>query len=199
MAIEANRAPRRESHEADEQDETDRMYLYVTSDSEFSDVVYLIENDECTSGFDNGWDGRKLFGESYAPQLYVQTSDGKMSVNCSPSIEGTVIGLTKGDEDNAYTFTFDYNERYEWYLNDIYEQVSTRISPNNTYRFYTTDDDAARFIISRTPIDRVEVATDLDNGTGTEGAANARKLLINDILYIIRDGRMFDATGVMVR
>lgn len=199
LAIEANRAPRRESHEADDQDETDRMYLYVTSDSEFSDVVYLIENDECTSGFDNGWDGRKLFGESYAPQLYVQTSDGKMSVNCSPSIEGTVIGLTKGDEDNAYTFTFDYNERYEWYLNDIYEQVSTRISPNNTYRFYTTDDDAARFIISRTPIDRVEVATDLDNGSGTEGAANARKLLINDILYIIRDGRMFDATGVVVR
>lgn len=197
LAIEANRAPRRESHEADDQDETDRMYLYVTSDSEFSDVVYLIENDECTSGFDNGWDGRKLFGESYAPQLYVQTSDGKMSVNCSPAIEGTVVGLTKGDEDDAYTFTFDYNERYEWYLNDLHEQVSTRISPDYSYRFFATADDAARFIISRTPINGV--TTRIDNGTGAYNSANVRKLLINDILYIIRDGRMFDATGVVVR
>ncbi len=198
LAVQANHAPRRDTNEEAELEETDRMHLYVTSDSEYSDVVYLIENDACTNGFDNGWDGRKLFGESYAPQLYVQTSDGKMSVNCSPTMEGTVIGFRKGTEDNAYTFTFEYDERNVWYLNDLYEQVSTRISPSNTYRFYATDaDQTARFIISRTPIHHV--ATAIENGTGDNNRTEVRKLLINGTLYIIREGRMFDATGVAVQ
>jgi hypothetical protein len=116
-------------------------------------------------------------------------------VNCVPTFEGTVLGFRKGTEDDTYTFTFEYAGEGGWYLNDLREQTSTFITSDNIYPFAASDDDAARFIISRTPIHTVPTGITSGSGAGIEG----RKLLINGILYIIRNGRMYDATGVVIR
>lgn len=190
---EANKAPHRENGTAGE---ADKLRLYVRAASGYGDMLYLWEQDGLSEGFDNGWDGRKMFGEPVAPQLYADTPDGNMAINCVPDWEGTVLGFRKGTEDNTYTFTFEYEGEQTWYLNDMKEETSTRIMSENSYLFSTADGDSeARFIISATPISKV--TTDIGEAGCLPSAV--RKMVIDNHVYIIRNGRMYDATGVMMR
>ncbi len=188
----ANRAPRRSKVQLNQ---TEKMHVYVSAESGYKDKVYMLAHEDFSERFENGWDGSKLFGESTAPQLYALTSDGNMAINCVPTMEGTVLGFQKGTEDSFYTFSFDYDAANTWYLNDLKEQCSTVISAESTYTFLATDNDAARFIISRTPIRYMP--TGIDNGE--EAATTVRKLIIDEHVYIIRSGRMYDAAGALVR
>jgi len=190
-----NSAPSRSGRSADE---ADKMRLFVRSENGCGDMLYMWERADFTEGFENGWDGHKLYGESYAPQLYAITPDGFMAVNCVPDWEGTVVGFKKGTEDNVYTFTFEYEGENTWYLNDLREQTSTLISSESSYMFMASDEDmVARFIISRMPIHSTPTGIEQSAISGQKSAV--RKIVIDDHVYIIRNGKMYSAEGVMVR
>ena len=121
-----------------------------------------------------------------------------MAVNCVPTFEGTVLGFRKGTEDDVYTFTFEYDGENTWYLNDLREQTSTLINSESTYMFMASDEDmAARFIISQTPIQHV--ATGIQQSAVSGQQSVVRKIVINDHVFIIRNGQMYDVTGVTVK
>ena len=156
--------------------------------------LYLFAREDFTCGFDNGWDGENINSAGASPLLYSPREDGtKDAVSAIPQFEGAVVGFQAG-EDSEYTFSFTYEGDEEWYLNDLQTWTSTRISAENTYTFLTTDDDETRFIISAAPL--AKMPQDIDNNAA-EGA-KARKMLIRDKLYIIRNGRIYDGTGKMV-
>ena len=187
-----NRAPQRT-----ETDEPEKMRLYIGAESGYGDMLYMLEREDFAEGFENGWDGRKMFGEDVAPQLYAITPDGNMAINCIPTFEGQLLGFRKGAQDNTYTFTFEYDGDNMWYLNDIKEQTSTLISAFDSYTFTSeADDTEARFIISRSPIHSTPTA--VESATGAQQPA-IRKIVINDHVFIIRNGLMYDVTGIMVR
>ena len=164
-----------------------------------ADKLFMLTREDFNAGFDNGWDARKMFGETFAPQLYAFTPDGNMSVNCVPDEEGAVIGFRKGSADDVYTFSFTYNGEKMLYLNDTKEQLSTLINDDAEYTFVSeTGDTEARFIISETPYNAPTVTTGFD-GINAEQKAKVHKVLINDHIYIIRGGRMYDATGKMLK
>ena len=121
-----------------------------------------------------------------------------MAVNCVPDWEGTVLGFRKGTEDDVYTFTFEYDGENTWYLNDLREQTSTLISSESSYMFMASDEDmTARFVISRTPIHHVATGIDQSVISGQQSAV--RKIVIDDHVFIIRNGQMYDVTGVTVK
>ena len=62
--------------------------------------------------------------------------------------------------------------------------------------FTFEEGDTNRFYISKTPINAPSVATGTEN---TGDGAKARKVLVNDKLYIILNGRVYSAEGVMVK
>ena len=191
----ANKAPQRVGAETYD---IEKMRLYVNAESGYGDMLYMHEREDFVEGFENGWDGRKLFGADVAPQLYAVTTDGNMAINCVPDWEGTVLGFKKGTEDNVYTFTFEYEGENTWYLNDLREQTSTLISSESRYMFMASDEDmAARFIISRTPIHSTPTGIEQSAISGQKSAV--RKIVIDDHVYIIRNGKMYSAEGVMVR
>ena len=112
-------------------------------------------------------------------------------------MEGTVVGFRKGSDDDIYTFSFIYDGEEEYYLNDLKEQTSTLISNENTYMFSAESGDAeARFIISASPI--APVITGVEQ-TSSKQDAKARKVMINDHIYIIRGGKMYSIDGAMVK
>ena len=195
-AIVPNRAPKRYAeNEEIEIEDPEVMRLFVSGESGFGDNVIMLAHDAFTNDFDNGWDGRKVEGESVAPQMAALTFDGKMAYNCVPEMEGTIISFVKGNEDANYTFSFEYEGENIWYLNDQKEQKSTLISEMNKYEFTSSNgDNIARFVISRTPIHKVPTGME-DVNAGT----NARKQMINGVLYIIRDGRIYNAEGALVK
>ena len=119
-----------------------------------------------------------------------------MAVVAMEDYEGTLVGFTPGKE-TEYTFSF-MGENNGYYLNDIKLKNSVRISEGETYTFtYEDGDDANRFFISRTPFETPGIATgvtDLD-----AEAPKVQKVIYNDKLYIIRGGRLYDATGKVVK
>ena len=189
-----NKAPR---IAGEEEEEPEKMRLYIGAESGYGDMVYMLEREDFAENFENGWDGRKMFGDDVAPQLYAFTPDGNMAINCIPTFEGQVLGFRKGTKDNVYTFTFEYDGENTWYLNDLKEQTSTLISADDSYMFTASAEDmAARFVISATPIRNTPTGVDNNN---QNSKVESRKLLIDGVLYIIRNGQMYNVTGAMVR
>lgn len=186
-----NKAPRRANTIADE---AGKMYVYVSGESGYRDRVYLWQHEDFADGFENGWDGHKLFGESIAPQLYAQTPDGKMAVNCAPEFDGTILGFTKGSLDNTYTFRFAPQTDEVLYLNDMRTQTSTLINAENTYTFTAGEDDSARFLISRTPYPKMPTGVSDTQASSSK----ARKIFINGQLYVLNGNALFDITGKRV-
>ena len=186
------RAPKRVSEEMT----LETMNLTVQGLGGASDRVLMFMREDFSIGFDNGWDGRKMKGKTYAPYLYAATDDGKMAVNSIPTAEGTVLGFKAGTEDNYYTFSFEYDGEDNWYLNDLKEQKSTLIHAAETYEFVAEPGDTeARFVISATPIHKITTG----NESASAEAAKVRKLIIDDKIYIIRGGRMYSVDGQMIK
>jgi hypothetical protein len=187
----ANKAPKRIGEE-----DANKLRLYVKAESGYGDMIYMWERSDFIEGYDRAWDGRKIAGDKEAPQFYAITPDGNMSVNCVPDFEGTVMGFKAGTEDNTYTFSFEYNNEDDaLYLYDIDENKYTRILEGNTYTFSTTDKtEHNRFILTRNMP---------QNPTGIENesvkANGAVKFFEDGKLFIFRNGRLYDATGLLVK
>lgn len=131
--------------------------------SRFSDRMWIFTIPGCTDGFDNGWDGYKMFGSAAAPQLFSMEDAGNFQVNSIPDINGTYLGFQAG-EDTIYTLTFTnyfVSTRYqELYLVDLVENKTINILETGTqYTFIAkkTPSPEKRFKIISTDIPAVIV------------------------------------------
>ena len=178
-------------------DET-KLRIYVQAESGYADMVYMRERADFAEGFENGYDGHKIFGESVAPQLYAVTPDGNMAVNCVPDVEGTVLGFKAGTKDDEYTFTFEYDETEALYLLDTQNGTYTRVETDGNYRFGVDDVGAHnRFVLTRyyspqTPTGGEEVRS--DEGQGTK----AVKIMEDNKIFILYRGVLYDGMGKRV-
>ena len=170
------------------------------SGENYDDKLLLLAREDFSTGFDNGWDGDKWDGNASALYLYTTDDEGtENSVSAVPEMEGTVIGFRAGEDDAAYTLHFEYLNGYETlYLFDTQLNTYTEIKTGATYRFFTSDKEKhARFIITRR-IPQTETGIE-DVESGKWKAEGARKLLIEDKMYIMINGLLYDATGKVVK
>ena len=168
------------------------VYLRVSDNLRTTDLRLCEDAQKFTNEFDNGWEARFLEGDGSYGQLYAQTDD-KMTILATPDLEGQVVGFIPGVA-SEYTISFE-GDGNGYYLNDLDLQESTLIEEGNTYVFTPNESsNATRFVISKMPISKIITGNDaIFDGT------KARKQMIDGILYIIRDGRIYDATGVLVK
>ena len=169
------------------------------SGENYDDKLLLLEREDFTEGFDNGWDGDKWDGNESALYIYTTDNNGtENSVSAMPQLEGTIIGFRAG-EDDAYTLNFEYlNSDETLYLYDVENNTYTQIMTGMTYRFFTTDNEKhARFIITRS--NGQEVATGVESTSGSLDRSKAKKLLIEDKMFIMVNGMLYDATGKVVK
>ena len=143
------RAPRRATMSYDP-----RILKITVNSGEYTnlDELYVLQrNDFKTDSLDNGWDGNKIMGESFAPQLYAMSDGSKMAVNAVKDMEGMKIGFKAGTSAQDYTLSFDYEEQAEpLYLYDKETNAYTEITNEATYEFTTTDTKAhERFLLTR--------------------------------------------------
>ena len=189
-------APKR--GEATEMDEPVVLKITVSGDN-YDDKLVLLAREDFSNGFDNGWDGDKWDGNESAQYIYSPDSEGtENSVSAVPELEGTVIGFRAG-EDDEYTMYFDYlNGDEKLYLWDTETGDYTVIKTGYAYAFTTADKEKhARFIITRS--NGQDVSTGLTSTASQGEGAKAKKLLIENKMYIMVDGMLFDATGKEIR
>lgn len=165
------------------------------ADSKTHTDLSLFEGDRFSEAFDNGWEAEYMNGDGRSAKLYAETETGKMAVVAMYDYEGTVVGFAPGKE-TEYTFSF-MGEDNGYYLNDIKLKNSVRISEGETYTFTFEEGDAAnRFYISRQPLGGPAITTGVDE---VREETKPRKFIYNDKMYILFNGRVFDATGKAVK
>lgn len=186
-------APRRANAQSDEP----AVLKIKVSGENYDDKLLLLAREDFSMGFDNGWDGDKWDGNESALYIYTKDEAGtENSVSAIPEMEGTVIGFRAG-EDDAYTLHFEYlNSAEELYLFDTETNAYTKIMTGATYRFFTDDKEKhERFVITRKS---PQIATDVDE-VDSGKRREVRKLLIEDKMYILVNGMLYDATGKVVK
>lgn len=135
--------------------------------SRYSDVVWVFAISSCTRGFDNGWDGSKMFGGTATPEIFAWEASGCYQIDAVPDFNNTYIGFKAG-EDSVYTMTFNHeyvNTLYsKLYLIDSVANKTVDIFTTGTqYTFTARQSDAfvKRFKIVSTPITATDpVVTD---------------------------------------
>jgi hypothetical protein len=142
--------------------------------SRFEDKMWIFTNENCTRGYENGWDAQKIQGSSYAPQLYSMEASGDYQVNTVDNINNTDIGFIPG-EDSEYTLTFT-NENLEnqytnLYLQDLVENRIIDITASGTQYTFTTQPSA-------TPIKRFKIVTSAGQTTGELKITNPQRIKI---------------------
>lgn len=185
------RAPRREAAA----DEVEVLRMTVTG-SYFQDDVCLLRRSDFTTGFDNGWDGRKMYGDNgSAPWIYAGSTEGGMAVSAIPDFEGTRIGFGRG-ADELYTLTFDYSGAEPLYLYDVVTDTYTLISDETEYTFFSQGEEVEqRFLLTRNQAPGVatgisEVQMGDNNLTITNTAGDLLHVLICDAAGRVWTDRM---------
>lgn len=185
-------APRR-AKAADEEPLVLKMFA---RGSRYHDKLVVLEREDFTTGYDSGWDGEAWGGSDLSPQIYVIGGGRYDAVSAIPDFEGTVVAFRAG-EDEEYTIDFIYDAENEpLYLFDTENNSYTQIVTGGAYHFTTSDKAAhSRFILTR---HAPQIATGCENLDGGEGA-KAKKLLIEDKMFIMVNGLLYDATGKVVK
>ena len=147
------------------------LKIQITS-STSNDRLYLLENENTTDNFDNGYDAIKIFDNPNGPQIYATTPFGSASINTSYSFDGQSIGFVANNENEIYTISFDitnldfYNELY---LYDTETELYIDILNEEIYQFYgSKTPNHTRFVITSTRHDAPQnggVTTDVENLT----------------------------------
>lgn len=128
----------------------------------YSDELAIIESDNCSALYDNGWDGEKWLGIAQAPQFY-SVEDRILAVNSKNDISETVLGFIAG-EDSQYTISpISSTNIKDLKLVDLKMGISHDIL-NSPYTFTASKSDAAnRFILKAASTKGVEDGIDNEN------------------------------------
>ena len=189
-AITPNKAPKRSKA-----DEMDLLKLRVQGTKGWADALKFYIHEDFSNEFENGWDAHKMYGAAEAPSLYAIDADGELAINCVPTADNQVVAFRAGTEDSEYTFSFEYDGIDDLYLKDNKLGIETKIADENTYTFTSeTGDGEMRFIIiKKAP----QIVTDVEDVINDQ--IGAQKILHNGALYIVRDGRIYNAEGALVK
>ena len=188
------RAPRRRS--AGRADSDIEALRLAVSDAKGVAYIYLLEGEQFTEGYDNGWELSYTANSKYGKLYAISPEQGDMMALARPSLEGTMVGFQPG-ESSEYTITFNETDGY-YYLNDLKMEQSTLIQAGESYTFSVEEGESAnRFLISSVPFNKPGIVTGVTNPNAE--APKAQKVIYNDKLYIIRGGKVFSADGQLVK
>lgn len=130
------------------------LKIFVQGQDNTSDVMWMIHQESCTPHFDNGWDGYKMYGNDYSPQIFANENTDYYQVNSVGNFDQTYIGFKAG-ADSVYTLQITKDGIDDIYsslqLIDLKENKPTPIG-NDTieYKFKASPGELTdkRFIIS---------------------------------------------------
>lgn len=146
-----------------------RVRIQVNSDNSGADRMYVIQHENATKGYDNGYDAKNILADGQA-NIYTHEQDGQMEISVTNQLDSTYIGFAAGD-DAVYTLTFTSLVGEEMYLYDIEQDILIPLAEQEQYTFYAQPNSVnnQRFILLLNPDDAGNisggdgVATDIED------------------------------------
>jgi hypothetical protein len=166
--------------------------------TKFSDRMWVFVDDNCTEGFDNGFDGPKMLGNANVSQLYGIGTDDIYQINVLNNINDAYIGVQKGTEE-SFKLTFNHtniSQKYQsLYLMDLTNNQTIDITTTGSeYSFTSTElDPVKRFKIvgiSGTTTSTINVKND-----DLKIISQDKKLIIDSKLAENGELQIFDLAG----
>lgn len=166
-------------------------------------MTQLFVNEAFNENYENGFDARKMFGETGLPMLYTITPSEAMAINFINDINDQRLGVNIGQDAQQATITIARsNAQQNIYLHDLLLGIVTPINADTTTYTFNAEQgtDETRFIISR----RSSIYGN-DNGQTTDisdNTAKAKIVLAATQLIVNTDSkqtlRLFDAAGKLI-
>ncbi len=173
--------------------------LILKQNGEQADVAYvsLLENG-ATKDYDMNLDLSKVMNSKRA-NLYTIAGYYQMAGNCLPISDSTTVvpvGV-KLTQDGEYTFTLPEGTNGTGViLVDKVADTRTNLALTDYTVNLATGTYDERFELEISPI--VQSPTGIEQ-TGSDSKDGVRKVMVDGILYIVKDGRIYDATGNRVQ
>ncbi|MDL2256845.1 T9SS type A sorting domain-containing protein [Bacteroidales bacterium OttesenSCG-928-I14] len=122
--------------------------IELLSNDELKDLTWIFSDDNFTTGHDNGYDGRKMFANSYSAQLFTVSQENSYQVNALPNINKTYISFKAETGKNNYMLVFNHENmdlKYRHiFLKDLKTKEIVEITDNgSSYQFYADNYDTA--------------------------------------------------------
>ena len=166
-----------------------------------SDHTGLILSDTYTTDYEIGADLEKMFGEGFTLSVYTLSGNTRLAYNALSREAATQlipVGF-RAPEDGEYTFSLPEDSPTEGIERiDLidYETGTLTNLLSAPYTFSTTRTESeSRFAITITYSKETPTDTEAPFGKGNK---RIEKVLIQQQLYIIIDGKIYDATGKKV-
>ena len=143
--------------------------------AQYNDRTWIFTKENCTSAFDNGYDGRRFESSAVRPQIYTIEESGLYQINCKNDIDNTQIVFVPGTE-IEYKLVFNQNNTQNlyphMYLLDMETGITTDITANNSeYSFTATNAGVATT--------RFKIVTSLGVATALQNAENNQLKIYN--------------------
>ncbi len=113
-----------------------RIRLQLNSANSGADRLYIIQSDETTPAYDNGYDAPNQTVTGLT-NIYTTESFGKMEVSCSNHIDSMYIGFQAGS-DTQYTLSFSSLIGDMLYLEDLEQDTIVAMQQDMPYTFTAT-------------------------------------------------------------
>ena len=180
-------------------------FLKVTlSDGESADNLYILSSKDAgyTKKYTNGYDAPKMMSdEKSLPNIFAEEDGYQLAIDATSDLLGTSIGVRRGKASN-YTMYFTHvTTEQDLLLLDVEENEVTLIEEGASYEFAINAEQgtviSGRFLI-------IEAQNGGNQGiaTGTEETTvehTMQKFIYNGRLYILKDGVLYDARGMMIK
>lgn len=115
--------------------------ISLVSDDNLKDCAWLFIDDSATSGYDNGYDGRKLFSSEDRAQLYFKETSGDYQVSALPEVQDNVLMFKPESEVNEYTLIFNHKN-----ISQVYDAIYLADKKTNTVVDITADNSRYSFV-----------------------------------------------------
>ena len=177
-----------------------RAALVLAGNGSTDKTTLIIGDRYEAASYEIGADLEKMFGNGYTLATYTVMDDGTRLVFNAMNIRDVANSIPVGfraPDAGEYTFALDDSypaDRFERLdLIDYKEGTLTNLLENE-YKFTTgrTQDDT-RFALNAVMRPEPMIPTATDDVTGTDGKVEKR--IVDGCLIIIRNGRIYDATG----
>ncbi len=186
------KAPRRTN-----EDTPSRMLqLVLNKDGEQADVTYISRMEEgATEGYDLNLDLSKILSAS-GNNLYTIAGYYKMAGNCLPdTVKNVPVGVQIADE-GEYTFALpEGTNGVGVVLVDKVANTRTNLALTDYTVNLTAGEINDRFSLELSPVSNVPTGIDNSQFTIDNSQCVVRKVLIDGVLYIVKDGKIYDARG----
>jgi len=169
--------------------------LYTETDA---DCVFILESDSYDAAYEDGYDARKIASETM--DVFTIRDSEQLGVDATNSIVGTRVGVRTGEE-MSYTLIFSHLQS-KTYLALLDKETNETIDINEgtEYTFFAEPNSTitGRFMIVESA-NAPAIATGMESTSDSSMNGKATKFIKDNQLFILKNGVLYNAMGVMVR